>query len=77
MARDILDKFKIHIDDAANGIWLPNKPGVGSAAYHRVIHTSWYYKKVENMLRKAKTRDQAIRTLEKISSKLSKNAFFR
>ncbi len=75
-AREILEKFNIHINDATNGVWLPNKPGVGSAAYHRVIHAKEYYRKVARLLRLAKTREEAIQILQQIGQGLSDNTFY-
>jgi hypothetical protein len=76
-ARKILEKFKIDINEAVNGVWLPNKPGIGSAAYHRAIKPSEYYRKVWASLDKAKNREEAIRILDKIGRKLSNNTLFR
>jgi len=76
-ARKILEKFKIDSNDASNGVWLPNKPGTGSGAYHRAIHGGEYYKRVLALLSKAKTRGDAIRILKQIGRQLSNNTFLQ
>jgi hypothetical protein len=74
-ARRYLEKWKIDINDAANGVWLPHKARVDSSAFHRVIHAGEYYKKVVWMLEKAKSKEHAIRILKEIGRQLSGNTF--
>jgi hypothetical protein len=74
-AREYLAKWGIDIDDAANGVWLPHKARVDSAAYHRVIHAGQYYEKVARMLGEAKSKEQAIKILNFIRRSLSDNSF--
>jgi len=76
-ARKILEKFNIDSNDAANGVWLPSKPGIGSGAYHRAIHGGEYYRRVLKLLREAKTRRGAIRILKQMGRQLSNNTFFQ
>jgi len=75
-ARDILEKFGIGINDATNGVWLPSKPDIGSAAYHRALHAAEYYREVSFRLGEAKTRSDAIGILERIGRELANNTFF-
>jgi hypothetical protein len=75
-AREYLAKWKIGLNDAANGVWLPHKARVDSVAYHRVIHASKYYEKVAGMLSEAKSKEHAIRILKEIGRALSKDTFF-
>jgi hypothetical protein len=75
--RDILDNFGIKIDDAVNGVWLPNKPGVGPGAYHPSLHTRVYYKEVEKLLRDATTKEHAIEILGEIGERLKNGTFPR
>jgi len=51
VARSVLQRFGIGIDDAANGAFLPRNlriPGTGTA--HSIIHTDAYYKRVAQLL---------------------------
>ncbi|MFZ5868251.1 MAG: AHH domain-containing protein [Thermodesulfobacteriota bacterium] len=72
----MLEKFKIDLYDPANGVWLPRLRGVGEGAYHPGLHSPEYYLKVEGLLRKATTREEAIGILKKIGRKLSSGTFF-
>jgi len=74
-ARKFLSKFKIDINDPANGVWLPNKPDIGSGAYHRALHSRENSKKIYKLLRGAKNRDHAIKILKQIGRQLSNNTF--
>lgn len=74
-ARDILEGFDIPFDHAANGAFLPNKLGVGSGAYHPGLHTRRYYRNLVKSLRKATSREDAIRILHRIGSRLSNGTF--
>lgn len=77
-ARDVLERLKINVNGADNGVYLkhmdPNsiQPGV----YHRVIHTDEYFKNVANRLEfaeslgGAKARDAVIAELESIRNDL-------
>ncbi|EDS4738693.1 hypothetical protein B0C58_004761 [Salmonella enterica subsp. enterica serovar Oranienburg] len=55
IARDILDRAKIGIDDASNGIFLRHIRKISSqqGPYHREIHTDLYYQEVERILQQA------------------------
>ncbi|MED9740670.1 RHS repeat-associated core domain-containing protein, partial [Escherichia coli] len=55
IARDILKRAGIDIDDAANGIFLRHikKISPQQGPYHRVIHTDIYYREVERILQQA------------------------
>jgi RHS repeat-associated protein len=65
-ARAVLTRFRIGINDAANGVFLPGnlaaKKAVG-AAVHSTIHTNAYYSTVNSMLRAATTREEALAAL--------------
>ena len=77
-ARKILDKFKINVDEAWNGVFLPatlKSPNATGAAVHSVVHTTEYYNKVEKLLEAAKTRKQAIRILQDIRKALENGTF--
>jgi hypothetical protein len=75
-ARKILDHWGIEIDSAANGVWLPHKIRIDSAAYHRVIHAGRYYDEVARLLDGARSKPEAMEILKEIGRKLSTNRFF-
>jgi hypothetical protein len=77
-ARELLDKFKINIDEAINGVFLPatlKSPNPKGAMVHSTLHTDDYYLTVERYLQKAKSRDDAIRRLTKIRETLLDGTF--
>ncbi len=55
VARKILGKHDIHIDSAANGIFLKHMDpkSIQPGAYHRIIHTDKYYRDVVTRLTSA------------------------
>lgn len=72
-ARAVLRRFRIGINDAANGVFLPassRSQNGAAAAVHSRIHTEFYYLTVNALLRQAKTREQALRILESIRQAL-------
>jgi hypothetical protein len=77
-AREILKKFKIRINDASNGVFLPaeetTEPTNGEAI-HGTLHTNKYYGAVNDALAKATTREQAIATLQEIGRKLQSGGY--
>jgi hypothetical protein len=78
MARGILKKFKIDIDDAANGVFLPattKSVNPKGAMVHSTLHTDDYYRKVNRALLSAKNRRDAIKKLEEIRESLLKGAY--
>ncbi|MBK9264744.1 MAG: AHH domain-containing protein [Polyangiaceae bacterium] len=78
-ARKILDKFKIHIDEAWNGVFLPattKSPNPKGSIVHSMVHTDKYYRSVERALEKAKSRKDAIRILQRIRETLENGTFF-
>jgi len=77
-ARKVLQKFGIDINDARNGLFLPsnlastNPTGV---AVRSVTHTSEYYNAVNQLLRRATTKEEALQALQHIRSKLLSGGF--
>jgi RHS repeat-associated protein len=57
--RAVLEKFGIGLNDAANGVFL--NPNV-----HNHIHTNAYYNAVNQALRQATTREEALQSLDAI-----------
>lgn len=77
-ARKILDKFKINVDEAWNGVFLPatlKSPNATGAAVHSVVHTTAYCDTVTTLLKAAKTRKDAIRILQEIRKALENGTF--
>ena len=69
-ARRILNRFKIDVHGADNGVYL-------NQSVHRGLHTNAYYARVEQLLRAASTREEAIAVLSYIGSELQKGTFIR
>lgn len=74
-ARTILQKFGISINDAANGVFLPTVKGASEAAYHPSLHTNAYYETVNELLRDAVSKEDALRILADISDGLKSGTF--
>ncbi|WP_424406120.1 AHH domain-containing protein [Pasteurella sp. PK-2025] len=74
IAQDILQKHRIDINDAKNGIFLRhmNKSSKQARVYHREIHTNRYYEHVNELLARAdKGGTQAVeRALDKLREDL-------
>jgi hypothetical protein len=71
--RKILQKFGININDPANGVFLPATDktiNIDGEAIHRPLHTYEYMDAVNEALKDAKTKEQAIATLELIGRAL-------
>jgi hypothetical protein len=72
-AREILARFGIGINDAANGVFLPatrKAPNPTGAAVHSELHTTRYYVTVNKRLGEAKTRAEAEAILASIRKEL-------
>ena len=74
-ARSILVKFNIDINSSENGVFLPTEKGVSNASYHPSLHTNEYYSKVNNLLKNADTREDAIDILDLIREELLDGIF--
>jgi A nuclease family of the HNH/ENDO VII superfamily with conserved AHH len=62
-AREVLKKFEIGINEAANGVFLPSK-------FHRQMHSEKHYRSVNYALEQATTRDEALEALDTIRRSL-------
>lgn len=70
-ARDILTKFGISVENAANGVYLPSKlEDAVKATYHGGIHSKKYCDALYARLSKAKTPEQALLVLNSIRREL-------
>lgn len=75
-SRKILEKFNIDINDAANGVYLPNEKNAPTKAlYHPPLNTKVYNENVYKMLKDATSREKAIETLKKIRDMLLNGTF--
>ena len=74
-ARKILESFGIDLDSSPNGVGLPHKVEIPEGGYHPGIHTRKYYRGVRDLLRTAKTKDQAAGILRDIGDRLSRGEF--
>ncbi len=75
-ARVQLERFGVEIDNAANGVYLPQSSGSAlGGAYHPRLHTNRYYAEVNRILLQALTRDDAIEVLSEIRARLIDAAF--
>lgn len=78
LARKILLKFKIGVNSAENGAFLPCNSKIPCDApgpYHSQLHTERYYKAVNRRLEAATTRGEVIRALEEIRQALLEGKF--
>lgn len=77
-ARGVLKKFKIGINDAPNGAFLPcnsRTPCTASGEVHASLHTRAYYKEVNRRLSLARTREEALQILDGIRQDLVAGRF--
>jgi RHS repeat-associated protein len=77
-ARAALSEFRIGVDEAANGVFLPAVRGyVGAAANHLTLHTERYYRSVNDFILQASKREEAIEALAAIRDQLLRGTFPR
>ena len=72
-AREILRKFGIGINEAPNGVFLPESASIanpGGLAVHGPLHTKAYYEAVNDELLQATTRTEALEVLESLRKRL-------
>ena len=73
LARGVLKKFNIGINDASNGVFLPANRAtqvIAGETIHSTLHTKEYYDAVNEALRGATTRQQVIGILQNIRQAL-------
>ena len=71
--RDLLGSFNppIDLNSAANGVFLPSRPGsTAPEAYHPSLHSNEYYDAINRDLGRINDRDEAINTLNRIRESL-------
>ncbi|HKT03689.1 MAG TPA: polymorphic toxin-type HINT domain-containing protein [Rugosimonospora sp.] len=72
-ARAQLDKFKIGVNDAANGVWLPRSgksPNPNGLSVHSRVHTNEYYDYVNKMMEAANSWLEAVSIIDSIRGEL-------
>jgi hypothetical protein len=73
VAREILQKFNIGINDVSNGVFLPANRAtqvIAGETIHSTLHTDEYYDAVNEALESATTRQEAITILQGIGRAL-------
>lgn len=69
VAQGILRRFNIGINEAENGAWVPS-------SQHRRIHTDAYYRRVDNILFRARgSKASVLAALKSISSQIANGTF--
>lgn len=77
-ARSVLNQFGIGINTAENGVFLPQNlaaPNPLGAAVHSKVHTREYYETVNEIMRQATTRQEALEALSVIKQTLLNGGF--
>ena len=75
-AREILSKFGISVENAANGVYLPSKfDDAVKAAYHGSIHSRRYCEELYARLRTARSKEEALLALNQIRKELLTGRF--
>lgn len=72
-AREVLERFGIGINDAENGVFLPenlNAPNPTGGAVHATLHNGRYYRTVNSMLDQATSREEVLDLLRSIRQSL-------
>jgi hypothetical protein len=75
-ARNILIKFGISVENAANGVYLPAKfEDAVRAAYHGSVHSRRYCDELYFRLRTARSKEEALLVLNQIRKELLAGTF--
>ena len=74
-ARAIFLKYRIDINDEANGIYLPTDKTVTERTYHPSLHTNDYYEAVNQLIVAAQSREDVFDILEYIYDELENDTF--
>jgi len=71
LSRQILTKYGIGINGAANGVFLPINAAKTTAVIHKGSHKLAYHRWVYEQLQNAKSKEELVDILEKIGQKLA------
>ncbi|MBI3837463.1 MAG: AHH domain-containing protein [Planctomycetia bacterium] len=75
-ARNILTRFGISVENAANGVYLPSQfEDAVRAAYHGTLHSQRYFDEVAKRLKVAKSREEVLLVLNQIRKELLAGKF--
>jgi hypothetical protein len=74
-SRSVLNRYKIDINSAENGMFLPHNKRVSGSYYHRELHTKRYYAEINDRLSQATNRSEAISILRGIRSDIVHQTF--
>ncbi len=75
-AREVLRKFGISVENAANGVYLPSKfEDEVKAAYHGTLHTKQYFDEISRRLNKAVSKEDVLVILNGIPKDLLNGRF--
>ncbi|HZI09231.1 MAG TPA: AHH domain-containing protein, partial [Myxococcus sp.] len=77
-ARGVLRRFRVDIDDAANGVFLPSNSNVATTApgsIHSTIHTKKYYDTVNDDLIGATSRQEVLNILALVRQRLLQGTY--
>jgi hypothetical protein len=77
-AQAVLEKFKVGINEAANGVFLPGKDvrvdsRNGGGAYHPKVHTATIYKELADKLEKATSKSEVYKVLDEFRDRFVRN----
>ena len=75
--RKILERYRININSAVNGVFLPTTKEVVGSTYHPSTHTKAYYNKVNSLLNRASSKKEVEKILQYISKTLSDGTFIK
>lgn len=74
-ARAILQKYSIDINCAENGIFLSTDKSISIGTYHCSMHTTVYYREVNNLMSGVQSREEALEMLNYIRECLEQGTF--
>jgi hypothetical protein len=78
VARGVLKKFGIGINDAENGVFLPANRAtqvIAGKTIHSTLHTEEYYDAVNKALKVAETKEQVVDILRRLNQALQSGNF--
>ena len=74
-ARAIFAKYNVEINASDNGVFLPTERNVSEALYHPSLHTNEYYRKVNQLLRNANSKEDVLDILDFMREELLDGSF--
>ncbi len=77
VARSILTKFEIDVNDEVNGVFLRTTDAVSIGMKHNNLHSKIYYNEINEMLNDVKSKEDLINLLDKIRKQLLEGTFVK